>query len=72
MRSYRANETLPAPLATKGLDGPHPVSNALLTPLALWHPQPHMAVLTIRVSLVHRESHVRIFEHPVSRKAPVT
>ena len=68
---YRANETLPTPLATKRLNSSHPVSNALLTILTLWHPQPHMTVLTIRVSLVHRESHVRIFERSVSRKAPV-
>lgn len=71
-RPYRANKTLPTPLASKRLNSPHPVSNALLAPLALWHPQPYMAVLTIRVSLIHREPHVRIFECPVSRKAPVT
>ena len=68
----RANETLPTPLATKRLDGPHPVSNALLALLTLWHPQPYMTVLAIWVPLVHRKSHVRIFEYSVSRETPIT
>lgn len=69
---YRANKTLPAPLAAKSLDRPHPVPNALLASLTLWHPQPYVAVLAIWVALIHRESHIRILKHPVSREAPVT
>jgi hypothetical protein len=68
---YRANETLPTPLSAKRLDGPHPISNALLALLTLWHSQPYMTVLAIRVPIVHCESNVRIFEDSVSREAPV-
>jgi len=70
-KPYRANEALPTPLAAECLDSSHPVSNALLALLTLWHPQPHMAVLAIRVALVYCESYIRIFECSVSCEAPV-
>jgi len=71
-KGYRANETLPTPPSVKRLNGPHPVSNALLALLTLGHPQPYMTVLAIRMPLVHCEAHVCIFEYPIPRKTPVT
>lgn len=70
--SHRANKTLPAPFATERLNRPRPVPNALLALFTLWHPQPYMAVLAIRMALIHRKPDIRILECSVSRKAPVS
>ena len=61
MTTYVARKALPTPLASKRLHGWRVVAQWFAALLALGQTQTNMALLTIRVSFVHRETHVIVF-----------
>jgi len=52
----------------------HAIPNDVLALIAFWRPEPHVACLAIRVSLIHGESHIIILKLAIAfeRDTPAT
>ena len=74
IETYSADETLPTPFPSKGLDRRCAFSYTLLTFLTLRHSQPNVTRLTIGMPFVYRESDIIFirFEGPISTEATAT
>jgi hypothetical protein len=65
-KTHLAHKTSPTPLAPECLHSLHSILNAHLAFLALGHPQPHMTLFAIRVTLVHRKPDIIVSKLAIS------